>query len=88
MKTVESNVEEPGQEESGPANAENEVTIPRLQLHLAASVVHQHPVRALQPYQGRHRQAEDKSQVGFEGWRLLNVTPAGERGREESRDPA
>ena len=88
MKTVEGNVEEPGQEESGPANAEDEVTIPRLQLHLAASVVHQHPGFSTQPYQGRHCQAEDKSKVGFTVWGFSYVTPAGERGKEGSRDPA
>ena len=69
METVESRVEEPGQEVSGPAYAENEVTNLRPEDDLATRVVHQHP-GALQSSQGRHGQTEGNNQVGGRCWLL------------------
>ena len=85
MEAVESHVEEPGEEESGPANAENEVTNLLLEDHLTTRVVHQQP-GALQVSQGRHGQTEGNGQL--EGGSFYKVTPVRGRGREGSRDSA
>ena len=61
MEAVESRVEEPGEEESGPAYAENEVTNLLPEDDLATRVVHQQP-GALQASQDGHGQTEGNSQ--------------------------
>ena len=62
MEAIESHVEEPGEEVSGPAYAEDEVTNLCPEDDLATRVVHQQP-GALQASQGRHGQTEGKGQL-------------------------
>ena len=68
MEAVEGRVEEPGEDVSSPANAENEVTNLLPEDDPATRVVHQQP-GALQVSQGRHGQTEGKGQLegGREG---------------------